>query len=159
VIRINSSPKASPRRSCHTAQVILPGLFLIAALTAGCASGRDPSSDALVASARSYWIDISLRTTQSLNAAYVYLDDQLKARCPEPLFDRSASNTNRFSDVQVSDPRVERDSGSIHVTVTYLVVGFMERDPDLPTSTYTSNWQWDGSQWRIVSPVGCVIND
>lgn len=140
-------------------RVTLPFLVLVAAVTAGCTSSPAPTSHELVTSARSYWIDVSLRTSASLGAAYNYLDDRDKARCPESLFARSAFDTSRFSDVQISDPRLDSDSASVHVTVTYLVVGFMERDPDLPTSTYTSDWQWDGSRWRIVSPVGCITSD
>ena len=49
-----------------------------------------------------------------------------------------------------------RDGGSIRVTITYLVVGFMDRDPDLPTATYATRWQWDGVRWNIVSPVTCA---
>lgn len=139
--------------------LILPSLVLLGALAAGCGAGSGPTSAALVASARSYWTDLSFRTSGSLGAAYGYLTSQEQARCPENTWEAPANNTNRFSDVQVSDPRVNSDSGSIRVTVTYLVVGFMERDPDLPTSTYTTEWQWGGTQWRIVSPVGCVRND
>ena len=156
MIVCDSSVKSSTRRSRRTGSVVLPALMLIAAITASCSSSLVPTSHELLAAARSYWTDVSLRTAESMDAAYVYLDDRDKVSCSEGLFERSADDTSRFSDVQISDPVVDHDTGSVRVTVTYLVVGFMERDPDLPTSTYASDWQWDGSRWRIVSPVGCI---
>ena len=139
-------------------RAIPPILVLFATVAAGCTSSTAPTSNELVTSARSYWTDVSLRTSASLSVAYAYLDDRDKSRCAESLFARSAGETSRFSDVQISDPRLDSDSASVHVTVTYLAVGFMEHDPDLPTSTYTSDWLWDGSRMRIVSPVGCVAS-
>jgi len=146
------------QRPPRPGRVILPCLFYSSALAAGCGEASSPTSAALVTSARTYWTDLSLHTAGGLGDAYGYLNRQEQARCPEPVWDRVANNANRFSDVEVSDPRVDGDGGSVRVTVTYLVVGFMARNPDLPTSTYTTEWQWDGSHWRIVRPVGCVRN-
>lgn len=109
-----------------------------------------------MASARAYWTDLSLRTQDALAAAHDYLSRSEQAQCPESRWERDAIATSRFSDVQVSDPHVTLDRGSVRVTVTYLVVGFMDRDPDLPTATYTTLWQWDGSRWCIVSPIMCA---
>jgi len=105
--------------------------------------------------ASAYWTDLSLRTVPSLSAAYGYLDPSQQLRCPEPAWQRAAGKATSFSDVQVSDPIISSDDGRISVKVTYLVVGFMQRDPDLPTGTYSSNWRWESSSWRVVSP-GCA---
>jgi hypothetical protein len=67
----------------------------------------------------------------------------------------AAEHATSFSDVQVFGARVTSDGGQIDVTVTYFVVGFMERDPDLPTATYSTRWRWESSSWRVISPVSC----
>ena len=41
----------------------------------------------LISAARTYWTDISLRTTASLREAYEYLDSAEQTECPEPTFE------------------------------------------------------------------------
>ena len=83
------------------------------------------------------------------------MDPAEQTECPEPTFESATNATSQFADVQISDARVASNDGVVRVTVTYLIVGFMDRDPDLPTATVTTHWQWDGSRWRFVSPVAC----
>jgi hypothetical protein len=129
------------------------------AIAAGCGeshgSAPKPTATALVTAARTYWSDLSLRTAPDVSAAYGYLDASEQARCSESAWQTAADHATSFSDVQLSDARVSSDDGQVSVTVTYLVVGFMERDPDLPTSTISTRWRWESSSWRVVSPVSC----
>jgi hypothetical protein len=136
-------------------RVRLFGVVLIGLLVAGCGSTVTPTSAGLVSAARSYWTDLSLRTNASLRDAYGYLDISDQTNCPETTFQRATRATTQFADAQISDARVASDDGVVLVTVTYLIVGFMDRDPDLPTATVATHWQWDGSRWRFVSPVSC----
>jgi hypothetical protein len=128
----------------------------VTALAAGCAAEVQPTATGLVTAASAYWSDLSLRTAPSLSAAYGYLDPSLQLQCPEPAWRKAAGKATSFSDVQVSDPIVSSDEGRVSVTVTYLVVGFMERDPDLPTATVSSSWRWESSSWRVVSSASCA---
>src|SRR6202021_3545800 len=91
----------------------LPTLVWLAILAAGCDSGAKPTSAGLVTSARTYWTDLSLRTDGTLAAAYGYLSPNEQTHCSEHEWQRGFNTTNRFSDVQVSDPEVTRDGGRV----------------------------------------------
>ena len=142
-------------RPTRIARVSLLALIPVATLAAGCGSAMYPTSASLTTAASTYWTDLSLHTAGSLSAAYDYLESAERAHCPVTDWQR-AGNSNRFSDVQVSETHVTSDDGSAMVTITYLVVGFMDRDPDLPTATFSTHWRWEGSTWHIESPVSCA---
>ncbi len=143
----------------RTAGIARSGVFAILSLgtiATACASTTPPTTASLTTATHNYWTDLALRTTGSVADAYGYLDASEKAHCPESVWQKAANNTNRFSTVEVSGAHVTSNDGSALVTVTYLVVNFMARDPDLPTATFATHWRWEGSGWHIESPVTCT---